>query len=148
RQGERFANAAVQEHDRYSGGTIEEWEGVNVIGSNWTDKVNKGILQLQEQGALQALYMKYWKDRSKCPDTTKQFDQPQLDLPHLGGIFVALGISIFLALLIAFVEVFLYVRKRDLTQSLSEALVGEFRQIFGLAGSLPSDRQVLTENSS
>ncbi|CAG0887076.1 unnamed protein product, partial [Darwinula stevensoni] len=116
--------------------------------SNWTDKVNKGILQLQEQGALQALYMKYWKDRSKCPDTTKQFDQPQLDLPHLGGIFVALGISIFLALLIAFVEVFLYVRKRDLTQSLREALVGEFRQIFGLAGSLPSDRQVLTENSS
>ncbi|CAG0889113.1 unnamed protein product [Darwinula stevensoni] len=93
-------------------------------GSTWTDKMSKGILQLQEQGALHAIYRKYWKDRSKCPDTTKQFDQPQLDLPHLGGIFVALGISIFLSLLVAFLEVLLYVRKRDPTQWPDEELQG------------------------
>ncbi|CAG0889110.1 unnamed protein product, partial [Darwinula stevensoni] len=80
------------------------------------NELSKGILQVQEQGALHAIYRKYWKDRSKCPDTTKLFDQPQLDLPHLGGIFVALGIGIFLSLLGAFIEVFLYVIKRDSAQ--------------------------------
>ncbi|CAG0889111.1 unnamed protein product [Darwinula stevensoni] len=117
-------------------------------GSAWTDKLSKGILQLQEQGALHAIYRKYWKDRSECPDTTKQFDQPQLDLLHLGGIFVALGISIFLSLLVAFLEVFFYIQSRDPTQSLGEALVGEFREIFGLNSSKSSDQETLTEASS
>ncbi|CAG5135909.1 unnamed protein product [Candidula unifasciata] len=61
------------------------------MNSPYRDKLSMAILALQENGKIQMLYNKWWKDTSTCSrDDTKESKANALGLENVGGIFVVL----------------------------------------------------------
>lgn len=76
-------------------------------GSKWRDKISLAILELQEKGAIQMLYDKWWKntgDVCNRDDKTKESKANALGINNIGGVFVVLLCGLALAILVAIFE--------------------------------------------
>ncbi|CAF0769509.1 unnamed protein product [Brachionus calyciflorus] len=80
-------------------------------GSPWRDQISNAILQLQEKGDLQELYIKWWEKEGKDPnhkcekfDDKKKDSASELSLANVGGIFVVLSVGLILSFLVAILE--------------------------------------------
>ncbi|CAF1512058.1 unnamed protein product [Rotaria sp. Silwood1] len=80
-------------------------------GSPHRERFSEIILDLQEKGAIQESYDKWWKGKGKCPTQKKDPKPNPLDLTNVGGIFVVLLGGVFLSLLVAILEFLWHARK-------------------------------------
>nr|XP_022293322.1 uncharacterized protein LOC111103957 [Crassostrea virginica] len=74
--------------------------------SPYRDKLSSAILHLQEEGAIQAMYDKWWKQRNidKFCDNDKAPSTKALELKNVGGVFVLVLTGTFCAFFIAIIE--------------------------------------------
>ncbi|KAK7479655.1 hypothetical protein BaRGS_00029121 [Batillaria attramentaria] len=74
--------------------------------SPYRDKLSMAILELQENGRIQMLYNKWWKDTGTCvrDDDTKGSKAEALGVENVGGIFVVLMAGLALAVIVAVCE--------------------------------------------
>ncbi|CAG0924904.1 unnamed protein product [Notodromas monacha] len=113
--------------------------------SLYTHAISAAILRLQEQGAVQALYTKWWHDTTsencdRKSDEDRRVDA--IDAGHLRGIFVPVIIVAFLAMFVALVElVWTCIWRGDLSKPFSTRLRMELQQIIGF--NVPISRQGL-----
>ena len=84
------------EESNIIGGLIESKSyGIGTAhGSPYRDRISNEILQLQENGFLNHLYIKWWKERNlpeRCDDTDvdhrKKSFTNELDLKNIGKIY-------------------------------------------------------------
>ena len=78
--------------------------------------LNKGLLQLQENGKLQSLYDRWWKQRDGggiCASRPKATVVTPFRLINVGGVFIVLLFGIVMALLIAVIELGFKVMKES-----------------------------------
>ncbi len=64
------------------------------------------ILKLQENGRIQVLYNKWWKNTGICVSDDKKKDNKasSLGVANVGGIFVVLFVGLALAVVVAILE--------------------------------------------
>lgn len=74
--------------------------------SPYRDKLSSAILHLQEEGAIQAMYDKWWKQKNidKFCDNTKTPSTKALELRNVGGVFVLVLTGTFCGFVIALIE--------------------------------------------
>ena len=73
--------------------------------SPYRDKLSMAILGLQENGKIQMLYNKWWKDTGTCVrDEDKGSKANALGVENVGGIFVVLMAGLALAIIVAICE--------------------------------------------
>jgi ionotropic kainate glutamate receptor 2 len=86
--------------------------------SEWTETISNAILKLQENGKIQQFYDKWWKqiDAINCEAAEKgsNAEGNSLDFENVFGIFIVLGVSLFIAALITLIEI-LWSRKIRIT---------------------------------
>lgn len=77
-------------------------------GSPWRDQISNAILKLQEDGSLQNLYSKWWKQNGalNCDvvDDKKKDSANELGLANVGGVFVVLVVGLCLSVIVAILE--------------------------------------------
>eukprot|EP00096_Caligus_rogercresseyi_P011731 TRINITY_DN4718_c0_g1_i2.p1 TRINITY_DN4718_c0_g1~~TRINITY_DN4718_c0_g1_i2.p1 ORF type:complete len:296 (+),score=100.79 TRINITY_DN4718_c0_g1_i2:317-1204(+) len=91
--------------------------------SPYTRAITEGILSLQENGVLQRLKIKWWKeikDESIDCGSGENSDSAQLGLPNLGGVFIVLLAGVIISCFIAVFE-FTW-KKRHLAASKEDSL--------------------------
>ncbi|CAF0769478.1 unnamed protein product [Brachionus calyciflorus] len=104
-------------------------------GSPWRDQISNAILQLQEKGDLQELYIKWWEKEGKDPnqkceniDDKKKDSASELSLANVGGVFVVLSIGLCLSFIVAILEFLWKARKVSNDQrSLKEKMIEDFK---------------------
>ncbi|KAL8564048.1 Serine/threonine-protein kinase grik2 [Nucella lapillus] len=76
------------------------------MNSPYRDKLSMAILELQENGKIQLMYKKWWKDAGTCvrDDEVKGSKANALGVENVGGIFVVLMAGLALAVLVAICE--------------------------------------------
>ncbi|XP_076250040.1 glutamate receptor ionotropic, kainate 2-like isoform X2 [Rhynchophorus ferrugineus] len=78
------------------------------FGADYRHAINSAVLKLQENGKLNELKAKWWKEDIEGTPCSSIFDeegnQEELTLAHVGGVFVVLGAGLCLAILFAIVE--------------------------------------------
>ncbi|XP_076467225.1 glutamate receptor ionotropic, kainate 2-like [Babylonia areolata] len=76
------------------------------MNSPYRDKLSMAILELQENGKIQLMYKKWWKDSGTCvrEDEVKGSKASALGVENVGGIFVVLMGGLALAILVAVCE--------------------------------------------
>ncbi|KAL8560806.1 hypothetical protein ACOMHN_064091 [Nucella lapillus] len=77
------------------------------VDSPYRDKLSMAILELQENGKIQLLYKKWWKDTGDTcvrDDDSKSSKANALGVENVGGIFVVLMGGLALAVLVAICE--------------------------------------------
>lgn len=81
--------------------------------SPYRDKLSSAILHLQEEGAIQAMYDKWWKQKNidKFCDNTKTPSTKALELRNVGGVFVLVLTGTFCGFVIALIEFVCNARK-------------------------------------
>lgn len=81
--------------------------------SPYRDKLSSAILHLQEEGAIQAMYDKWWKQKNidKFCDNTKTPSTKALELRNVGGVFVLVLTGTFCGFVIALFEFVCNARK-------------------------------------
>lgn len=72
---------------------------------------NGGILQLQEEGILEKLKRKWWKEERKGTACDEDAGSNALRIQHVGGVFVVLVAGCLVSIVFAFVEFFWENRK-------------------------------------
>ena len=99
-------------------------------GSPWRDQISNAILQLQEKGDLQELYIKWWEKEGKDPnnkcekiDDKKKDSASELSLENVGGIFVVLAVGLTLSFLVAIFEFYFKTRNHSKHQNLPEKII-------------------------
>ncbi|CAF0901674.1 unnamed protein product [Adineta ricciae] len=113
------------------GGLIESKSyGIGTThGSPYRDRISNEILQLQENGYLDQLYRKWWKERNVrigCDDT--DFDQRkksytnELDLKNIGGIFVMLIVGLSFSFIVTSLEFYFKAKRRRLLDGKSTTI--------------------------
>lgn len=92
------------------------------IGSAFRDKISMAILKLQENGRIQVLYNKWWKNTGVCVSDDKKKDNKasSLGVANVGGIFVVLFIGLALAVVVAILEFVWNSRKNTTGNRLSK----------------------------
>ena len=79
-----------------------------LLGSPWRDQISNAILKLQEDGLLQYLYTKWWKQKGAviCEnnDEKKKDSANELGLANVGGVFVVLVAGLCLSFIAALLE--------------------------------------------
>lgn len=80
-----------------------------LIGSPWRDRISNAILRLQEDGKLQSLHTKWWKEAKgalvcEMADDKKKDSANELGLANVGGVFVVLVVGLCLSFLVAMLE--------------------------------------------
>ena len=77
--------------------------------SEWTETISTAILKLQENGKIQLLYEKWWRQIGavNCEDAEKasNVEGSSLDFENVYGIFIALGVSLLISALITLIEI-------------------------------------------
>src|SRR6218665_3090847 len=75
-------------------------------GSPFRDPISMAILKLQENGRIQVLYNKWWKNTGICVSDDKKKDNKasSLGVANVGGIFVVLFVGLALAVVVAILE--------------------------------------------
>ncbi len=83
-------------------------------GSPYRDPISMSILNLQENGRIQMLYNKWWKNTGTCnnDDKTKESKASSLGIANVGGIFVVLMAGLIIAVITAVIE-FMWNSKRN-----------------------------------
>ena len=86
-------------------------------GSVYRDPISMAILELQENGRIQMLYNKWWKNTGTCNhDDKKQENKANsLGVENVGGIFVVLFVGLALAVISAVAE-FVWNSRRNASQ--------------------------------
>ena len=73
--------------------------------SQYRDVISMSILELQENGVIQMLYNKWWRNSGTCNDDKSQESKANsLGVANVGGIFVVLFVGLTFAIFVAFVE--------------------------------------------
>lgn len=84
-------------------------------GSPWRDRISLEILALQEKGAMQFLYNKWWKSSGTVcsrDDKNKEAKASALGFDNIGGVFVVLLAGLGIAVVTACIEFCWYARNR------------------------------------
>ncbi|XP_064627648.1 glutamate receptor ionotropic, kainate 2-like isoform X6 [Lineus longissimus] len=118
------------------------------IGSPYRDTITLAILELQENGKIQMLYNKWWKNTGTCNRKDKKDSKAhELGVQNVGGIFVVLLAGLALAVIVAVMEFIVNSRKNaksdrvsghaghKKTQSLCSEMLEEFRFALRCRGS-------------
>ena len=102
----------------------------------WTDLISVAILQLQEKGDLQELYMKWWEKEGIDPgkhcesnEDKKKDSASELDWDTIGGIFVVMFGGLLLAI---FVSIFEYIWRTKKLMSEEEEQVCQINILLNL----------------
>ncbi|UJR28089.1 hypothetical protein I4U23_009345 [Adineta vaga] len=113
------------------GGLIESKSyGIGTThGSPYRDRISNEILQLQENGFLDKLYRKWWKERNVrvgCDDgdfdNRKKSFTNELDLKNIGGIFVMLIIGLSFSFIVTSLEFYFKAKRRRLLDGKSTTI--------------------------
>ncbi|CAF0857800.1 unnamed protein product [Rotaria sordida] len=113
------------------GGLIESKSyGIGTThGSPYRDRISNEILQLQENGFLNNLYIKWWKERNvpeRCDDSDvdrrKKSFTNELDLKNIGGIFVMLIIGLSFSFIVTSLEFYFKAKQRRLLDGKSTTI--------------------------
>ncbi|CAF3729328.1 unnamed protein product [Adineta steineri] len=113
------------------GGLIESKSyGIGTThGSPYRDRISNEILQLQENGFLNNLYIKWWKERNipeQCDDSDidqrKKSFTNELDLKNIGGIFVMLLIGLSFSFIVTSLEFYFKAKRRRLLDGKSTTI--------------------------
>jgi ionotropic kainate glutamate receptor 2 len=84
-----------------------------IVDSPYRDKLSSAILHLQEEGVIQALYDKWWKQKNidTFCDNVKAPTTKALEIKNVGGVFVLVLTGTCFGFLIAIVEFIRNARK-------------------------------------
>ncbi|CAF3759347.1 unnamed protein product [Rotaria sp. Silwood1] len=113
------------------GGLIESKSyGIGTThGSPYRDRISNEILQLQENGFLNNLYIKWWKERNlpeRCDDSDvdhrKKSFTNELDLKNIGGVFVMLIIGLSFSFIVTSLEFYFKAKRRRLLDGKSTTI--------------------------
>ncbi|CAM4762379.1 unnamed protein product [Rotaria magnacalcarata] len=119
------------------GGLIESKSyGIGTThGSPYRDRISNEILQLQENGFLNNLYIKWWKERNlpeRCDDSDvdhrKKSFTNELDLKNIGGIFVMLIIGLSFSFIVTSLEFYFKAKRRRLLDGKSTTIKERLRR--------------------
>lgn len=76
--------------------------------SPWRTHISQAILHLQEDGKLRELKDRWWIDNNggelHCNDEKGGGDTPELGMDNVGGVFIVVGIGLFIAFIIGIVD--------------------------------------------
>ena len=82
------------------------------------------ILELQENGRIQLLYNKWWRNVGTCNlDDKKDSKANSLGIANVGGIFVVLFVGLALAIVTAVVEFVWNSRKNAAVEKVSDCIL-------------------------
>lgn len=118
------------------GGLIESKSyGIGTThGSPYRDRISSEILQLQENGFLNHLYIKWWKEKNlpeRCEDSDfdhrKKIFTNELDLKNIGGIFVMLIMGLLFAFVVTSLEFYIKAKRRRLLDGKSTSIKERLR---------------------
>ncbi|CAH1800081.1 unnamed protein product [Owenia fusiformis] len=84
------------------------------VGSPYRDRISMAILSLQENGKIQLLYNKWWRNAGSCnrDDKKKESKASALGVENVGGVFVVLLAGLALAVVVAIFEFMWAARKK------------------------------------
>ncbi|XP_037080703.1 glutamate receptor ionotropic, kainate 2-like isoform X2 [Pollicipes pollicipes] len=120
-------------------------------GSPWRDRISLAILDLQENGVVQMLYNKWWKDTGDvCNRDEKKSESKasELGIENIGGVFVVLLCGLSLAIIVAVLEFCWNSKKNAQTdrQSICLEMANELR--FAMRCHAPRQRPALRRSCS
>lgn len=102
------------------------------IDSPFREDINEAILKLKEDRTIQNIREKWWITKNfqtingeivNCTKETENgLDTPELDIDHVGGVFLILVIGFGLAIFIAVSEFLWNVRKVSISQKVNNKM--------------------------
>lgn len=76
--------------------------------SPWRTHISQAILKLQEEGKLRELKDRWWIENNggelTCNDEEGGGDTPELGMDNVGGVFIVVGIGLFIAFIIGIID--------------------------------------------
>lgn len=76
--------------------------------SPWRTHISQAILKLQEEGKLRELKDRWWIEKNGgelvCNDDEGGGDTPELGMDNVGGVFIVVGIGLFIAFIIGIID--------------------------------------------
>lgn len=109
------------------------------IGSRYRAPLSTGLLRLRESGRLQQLMSKWWASAGNCVrDSAKQVEGSgvckevaiPLNLGNMAWAFIILAIFLLVSLIVAIVELILYVKKHPTTEKLGARITRHLKYAF------------------
>nr|XP_008193919.1 PREDICTED: glutamate receptor ionotropic, kainate 2 [Tribolium castaneum] len=98
-------------------------------------RINEALLRLQEQGEINRLKDKWWKEERKdplCPKESEDQDANKLALQNVGGVFIVLGVGVALAYIVAVLEFLWNVRSVSVDEHISYMQALKVELLFAL----------------
>ncbi|CAH0555475.1 unnamed protein product [Brassicogethes aeneus] len=93
------------------------------MNSPYRSEINKAVLKMQEEGRLQTLKTKWWKDKRdepSCDDINGGGgNSSELALANVGGVFLVLVIGVAIAIVLAIMEFLWNVRNLSVQEHMS-----------------------------
>lgn len=124
------------------------------MNSPYRSAINKAVLKLQEEGKLNDLKTRWWKEKVDveipCDASDSMVDGADLALDNVGGVFIVLGLGTAIAFLLALLEFFWNVRKVAIEEHLTffEALIVELKFAMKVWVTQKRVKPILSESSS
>ncbi|CAH1798701.1 unnamed protein product [Owenia fusiformis] len=120
------------------------------IGSVYKDSISMAILKMQEDGKIQQLYNRWWRNSGTCTKDSNKGGKKGTPLgrDNIGGIFIVLLSGLAIAVIVAFMEFTWSAKKRSNLdrQSLCQEMGDELRFAMQCHGS--SQRTALRRDCS
>ncbi|CAD7085927.1 unnamed protein product [Hermetia illucens] len=89
------------------------------LNSRYRTIISQELLRMSERGELYELKMKWWKRRHGDPCITEiRTDENELGIEEVGGVFIVLGVGLFVAFVIGIFEFLWHVHKVALNEKI------------------------------
>lgn len=116
--------------------------------SPWRTHISQAILKLQEDGKLRDLKDRWWIDNNggelQCNDEEGGGDTPELGMDNVGGVFIVVGIGLFIAFIIG-----IYIRQIAIDEKVKFIIISlQFVLIYEEQSMICDRIKPLTDNTA